>query len=205
MDQQTRVLDAPIGWRGDDGKMRITGYAAMYNSETVIAGLWREQIAPGAFASALAGDDDVRALFNHDPNILLGRTKSGTLTLSEDKKGLKYDVVLPNTRAAQDIFEQIKRGDIDGSSFGFRIEDETWDDAPTKEGKLPLVTIRKVELFDVSPVVFPAYPQTSVTARTRGEAAQSEIQAFKARQHDRAIAQRELLERQIALERAWAS
>lgn len=184
--------------------MTVSGYAALYNSETVIFGLWRERIAPGAFASALNGSDDVRALFNHDPSLLLGRSASGTLQLSEDETGLKYDVDLPDTQLARDVRELIKRGDVTGSSFGFRIDEEDWDDAPTKEGKLPLVTIRKVELFDVSPVTFPAYPQTSVSARAKGEAAAAEIARFLERQQ--AIGRLALTRARVAIARAraWA-
>jgi HK97 family phage prohead protease len=204
MDRQTRVLETPITLRTDGDVLRVAGYASMYNAETVIAGAWREQIAPGAFASALAGQDDVRALFNHDPNLLLGRTKSGTLTLSEDAQGLKYDVALPNTRAAQDVHEMIRRGDVDGSSFGFVIEEEEWDETPTKRGNLPLVTIRKVRLFDVSPVTFPAYPQTSVSARARGEASAVALKEFRARQAARM--RLDLVQARIAIARAraWA-
>jgi HK97 family phage prohead protease len=203
MDRQTRVLETPITLRTDGDVLRVAGYASMYNAETVIAGAWREQIAPGAFASALAGQDDVRALFNHDPNLLLGRTKSGTLTLSEDAQGLKYDVALPNTRAAQDVHEMIRRGDVDGSSFGFVIEDEEWDETPTKRGNLPLVTIRKVRLFDVSPVTFPAYPQTSVSARSRGEALRADIEAFQKRMAAMSVSELLRLQVEIELARAW--
>jgi HK97 family phage prohead protease len=153
----------------EDAPPSISGYAAMFNEETVIAGLFREAIAPGAFAAAVK-DDDVRALFNHDSNIVLGRTKSGTLTLREDDKGLFYDVNPPNTQAANDVRELIQRGDVSGSSFGFTVEDETWDDSEVKRGKLPLRIIRKASLFDVSPVTFPAYEATSVSARSKSKA-----------------------------------
>ncbi len=147
----------------------ISGYAAMFNEETVIAGLFREQIAPGAFADAVK-NDDVRALFNHDSNIVLGRTKSGTLTLREDGKGLFYDVTPPNTQAANDVRELIQRGDVSGSSFGFTVDEDEWDDSEVKRGMLPLRTIRKASLFDVSPVTFPAYEATSVSARSKARA-----------------------------------
>jgi uncharacterized protein len=203
MERQTRVLETSVAVRAEGDALRVSGYAAMYNRETVIMGLWREQVAPGAFRSALEGKDDVRALFNHDPNVLLGRTKSGTLTLSEDERGLRYDVELPNTRAAQDVHEMIRRGDVDGSSFGFRIDDEEWDDSPTKKGKLPLVTIRKVELFDVSPVTFPAYPQTSVTARSKGEAMQGQIAAFQKRMAETSLRDRLAVRIRLELAKAW--
>jgi len=202
MDMERRGLSGIVMLRADGKAPHVSGYAAMYHRETVIMGLWREQIAPGAFTSALKGDDDVRALFNHDPNILLGRTKSGTLALSEDEDGLRYDIALPDTQQASDVRELIKRGDVSGSSFGFRIEDEDWDEKPTKRGQLPLLTIRKVELFDVSPVTFPAYPQTSVTARSRGEALRADVDAFRRRMADAAL--RDRLRVRVAIERARA-
>lgn len=187
----------------DDGDGVVNGYAAMYNRETVIMGLWREQIAPGAFRSALDGEDDVRALFNHDPSILLGRTKSRTLRLSEDANGLKYEIDLPATQDARDVRELIKRGDVSGSSFGFRINDEEWDDTPTKNGQLPLVTIRSVELFDVSPVTFPAYPQTSVTARSRGEQLAEQVKAFQRRMAETSVRDRLAVRIRLELAKAW--
>jgi HK97 family phage prohead protease len=206
MERQTRVLETPIEVRSDGSTLRISGYASVYNRETVIAGLFRERIAPGAFAAALEGTDDVRALFNHDPNILLGRTKSGTLKLSEDKKGLRYEIALdPSDPDSQRVHSKIKRGDVDGSSFGFTVEnddDMDWGESPTKRGELPLVTIRKVTLFDVSPVTFPAYPQTSVTARSKGEALKAEAEAFQKR--CAAMAVRERTRLRIAIERAKA-
>lgn len=171
-DQERRGLTDSVEFReGANGGGTISGYAALFNQETVIGGVYgfREQIAPGAFDDAV-GRDDVRALFNHDPNFLLGRTKSGTLRLKVDKKGLRYDVDLPDTAQARDIRELILRGDVSGSSFGFVVHGEEWDETPLKVGKLPLRTLTKLELFDVSPVTYPAYPQTSVSARSKAQA-----------------------------------
>lgn len=178
----------------------ISGYAAMFNEETVIAGLFREQIAPGAFAEAVK-NDDVRALFNHDSNIVLGRTKSGTLTLREDDKGLFYDVTPPNTQAANDVRELIQRGDVSGSSFGFTVEEESWKEPERGTRDLPLRTIRKASLFDVSPVTFPAYEATSVSARSKAKA--EEVTATEAAR----LAELEtaaLAERRAALDTAKA-
>lgn len=187
-----------------EGAPTVSGYAALYNTETVIANVFRELIAPGAFRSALDGSDDVRALFNHDPNFVLGRTKSGTLKLSETGKGLRYDVQLPKTQAANDVRELILRGDVSGSSFGFLVTDDDWDETPMKRGEMPIRTIRSVELFDVSPVTYPAYPQTSVSARDKGEAAKEAIRLFA----DRAagVSMRARLQARISIEKArlWA-
>ena len=138
---------------------RISGYAALYGSETTIAGMFREVIQPGACRAAI-GRDDVRALYNHNPDYVLGRPKAGTLTLTEDKHGLKYDVVLPDTAWARDLHVSIKRGDVSQSSFSFRVAQESW-----VQGALPLRQIHDLELFDVSPVTYPAYEATSVSAR----------------------------------------
>jgi len=171
--EERRVMTDRITYRETDGGATISGYAAVFNSETTIGGGFfgfREIIAPGAFTDAIPRDD-VRALFNHDPNMLLGRTVSGTLTLSQDKRGLKYAVDLPDTAAARDVRTLIKRGDVSGSSFGFIVTEDDWDESEVKAGKLPLRTIRSVELYDVSPVTYPAYPKTSVSARSRAQAA----------------------------------
>lgn len=180
-----------------DGQPTVSGYAALYNTETVIAGFFRERIAPGAFRSALRGEDDVRALFNHDSNIVLGRTKSGTLVLSETKKGLRYDVVLnEEDPQAMSVRAMIKRGDVSGSSFGFLIRAEEWQE-PKDKRDLPLRTITEAELFDVSPVTYPAYPETSVTARSVED-------AVKALQVVEAIGVRDRIRWQLEIERAQA-
>lgn len=170
--EERRAVAGTVEFREADEKSSIGGYAAVFNQETVIGGgLWgfREKIAPSAFDSAIE-TDDVRALFNHDPNYVLGRTVSGTLRLAADKKGLRYDVDLPDTAAGRDVRELVRRGDVSGSSFGFIVEDDDWDESEVKKGKLPLRTIRKASLFDVSPVTYPAYPQTSVSARSKAQA-----------------------------------
>ena len=113
-------------------------------------------IQPGAFDSVLG--NDVRAFFNHDPNFLLARTSSGTLRLSTDKKGLKYEFDVPDTTAGRDLLVSMKRGDITQSSFAFQVETDSWKD--TSKGEIR--TIEKVSrLFDVSPVSIPAYPDTN--------------------------------------------
>lgn len=177
----------------------IGGYAAVFNQETVIGGgSWgfREQIAPGAFDAAIR-DDDVRALFNHDPNYLLGRNVAGTLRLKSDKTGLKYDVDLPDTAAGRDVKTLVERGDVSGSSFGFVVEEDEWIDGKVDEKNgtltLPLRTIRKASLFDVSPVTYPAYPQTTVSARSKAQAVtETAEQARAAAQAAKTPAQLEL-------------
>ena len=151
--------------RDDDGApTELTGYAAVFNKDSVDMG-WIEQVRPGAFTNALK-ESDVRALFNHDSNQILGRTKSNTLTLAEDDRGLRFVVTLPNTQNARDIAESIDRGDVDGCSFAFTTKSHEWDLA-TEDGQRDRRYITEVaELFDVGPVVYPAYPDTTVAARS---------------------------------------
>ena len=140
----------------------IEGYAAVFNQPTK---LWRglyEQVAPGAFSKSIQ-EDDVRALINHDPNLLLGRTKAGTVTLSEYEHGLKYRISSPDTSYANDLKISLKRGDISQSSFGFNIV-ESGETRNAKTGDVT-VTLKEVRLFDVSPVTFPAYPGTEAHVR----------------------------------------
>ena len=150
--------------RSADGAPLIVGYAARFNEVTTIGAWFRERIAPGAFAEVIKGDD-VRALFNHDPNKVLGRTKSGTLRMFEDEVGLRYEVTPPDTQDARDLIALLERGDVSGSSFSFLVADDgdEWDD----EGDLPMRTIRRFSaLYDVGPATFPAYPTTSAGARS---------------------------------------
>lgn len=153
-----------------DGVMRLSGYAAVFNSETVIGGMFREVVKPGAFKKTIKDKADVRALFNHDRNIVLGRTKNGTLALAEDDKGLRIDIELPDTQQAKDLYRQIERGDIDQMSFGFNVVKDSWTRA-SNDSELPLRELRELRLFDVSPVTFPAYATTEIQARSLVESA----------------------------------
>jgi len=149
----------------EDEKRKITGYAAVFEKLSEPLFGFREKIAQGAFAEAIE-KDDVRALWNHDPNYVLGRNKSGTLRMEENKKGLKIEIDPPETQWANDLLTSIRRGDVDQMSFGFMVEEEEWD---RKNKDEPIRTLNKVRLFDVSPVTYPAYPQTSVGVRTTEE------------------------------------
>jgi uncharacterized protein len=145
----------------------IEGYAALFNEETVIGSWFRERILPGAFKDSLA-NDDIRVAFNHSPNAILGRTSAKTARLSEDEQGLRYEADAPDTQAGRDTVTSIKRGDITGSSFQFEVEndaDEEWDFSQTKQGKLPLRTIKRAKLWEGGPVAWPAYEKTTVSAR----------------------------------------
>lgn len=137
----------------------ITGYAAIFNQLSDDLGGFRERILPGAFSRCLGSNPDVRCLFNHDRNIVLGRTKSRTLRLDEDATGLRFDVDIPDTSAARDLRESVQRGDIDQCSFGFSVVGQNWLDGGT------IRELTDVDVLDVSPCTFAAYPQTTVTAR----------------------------------------
>ena len=152
----------------------ISGYAAVFNSKTIIGDWFEEIINPGAFSKAIASGD-IRALFNHDWGNVLGRTKSGTLKLEEDERGLKFEVELPNTTVARDLAESMKRGDINQCSFGFYPTEETWDYSTEPA----LRTINEVELFEVSVVSLPAYDDTEVSL-VRSKELNKEVEQRKA-------------------------
>lgn len=146
-------------------KMYIEGYFAVFNSPYQLWEGCEEVIAPGAFDDTL--DGDIRALTNHDTRLVLGRTKSGTLTLREDGKGLWGSIEINgNDQDAVNTHSRCERGDVDQASFGFFIESETRE---VLEDGTVRYTINKVQLLEVSVVTFPAYEETSVSARHRAE------------------------------------
>ena len=148
----------------EDEPAKIVGHAAVFNKVSERLGWFREIIRPGAFDGIM--EDDVRALFNHDSNIVLGRTKSATLKLEVDEQGLRYTITPPDTTAARDLMMSIGRGDISQSSFGFIIEKDEWEQRDGEDYRI----IHKVKrLFDVSPVTFPAYPDTNVAKRSHDQ------------------------------------
>ncbi len=157
------MLDALRVETREDGKRRIVGHAAVFNQLSEDLGGFREQIAPGAFADAIK-TDDVRALFNHNPDHVLGRNMAGTLQLSEDSRGLAIEIDPPDTQLARDLLVSMERGDINQMSFGFSVRPNGQNWAKDDSGQV-VRTLTKVRLFDVSPVTFPAYPQTDVAAR----------------------------------------
>lgn len=164
MTKQYRSLDVSFSTRNsDDKEMIIEGYFALFNKETEIWQGYFEQLDKDAFKNTLGETSDIRALFNHDTNIVLGRTKTNTLKLYTDEKGL-YGIIHLNKNdvEARNIYERVKRGDIDQCSFGFVIKDESIE---YEENGAYHSTIKEVELFEVSIVTFPAYADTSISAR----------------------------------------
>lgn len=131
----------------------IVGHAAVFNTLSDNLGGFQERISPQAFDDVL--NNDVRAFFNHDPNHLLARSKSGTLRLSVDEKGLRYEFDVPDTTSGRDLLVSMERGDVTQSSFAFTVEKDSWN----VENGTDIRTIEKVKrLYDVSPVSIPAYP-----------------------------------------------
>lgn len=158
--QETRLGTVEI--RSDDGENRISGYAAKFNTLSENLGGFRETIQVGAFDHVLV--DDVRALFNHSPSMILGRTKAGTLHLEADAIGLRYCIDPPDTQYARDLHKSIRRGDVTQSSFAFQVDRDDWQE--DDDGRI-IRTIKTIKrLFDISPVTYPAYPDTSVAARS---------------------------------------
>jgi HK97 family phage prohead protease len=148
-----------------EGEPKIEGHAAVFDQLSEDLGGFFERIAQGAFSNTIL-DADVRALWNHNPDFPLARTKSGTLTLGEDEKGLAFSLHVPDTQYARDLLVSLKRGDVSQMSFGFRTLRDKWENV---DGKI-IRTLLEVELYDVSPVTYPAYPQTSAAVRSRLEA-----------------------------------
>jgi uncharacterized protein len=188
MKLERRVITFAAGQRPElrakgDGAGQFSGHAAVFNKLSVELFGFYERIAESAFDDAIDGKNDVRFLINHDSNLVLARNKlgDGTLSLSKDSVGLVSEADLPDTTFARDISESLKRGDVDQMSFGFRTLEDTWEeeeldvevDGETKQLTITVRTLERVELFDVSVVTFPAYPDTDAGLRYLGMASPS--------------------------------
>lgn len=175
------VRDAEVQFRAKDGDKGpgITGHAAVFNEQYV---LWEgkgyrvlEIVKPGTFTRALKENQDIRCLFNHDPNNLLGRTAAGTLALRQDKVGLQYECDLPDTQMGRDVGTLVQRKDVTGCSFGFTVTKQSSREE-TKDGVTTYTReIEDVDLFDASPVTYPAYTGTDV--KSRSHAMQHELRS----------------------------
>jgi hypothetical protein len=160
-----------------EGERRLSGHGAVYDKLSVDLGGYRELFEQGTFSDSIA-KDDIRSLRDHNSSYILGRTKSGTLLLEEDKKGVKFDVSLPDTSYANDLVVSVERKDVTGCSIIFSVEQERWFvDGEEVEFLDALMAmwdekkhkverhVNKGRLYDIGPVTFPAYPQTDVKAR----------------------------------------
>ena len=160
--RRMRTIGTEFKTREDGEAPAIEGYFAVFNSNYEIAPGMSESIAPGAFTNSMT--NDVRALTNHDTTLVLGRTKAGTLEIREDDKGLWGRIdINPNDADAVNLYERVKRGDVDQCSFGFDIRSE---ETEIREDGSVHWTLTDVELYEVSCCTFPAYESTSISARS---------------------------------------
>lgn len=146
---------------GADSGRTATGYAALFNVKSNVAGCWTEEIKPGAFAKSLRSID-VLALISHDTGRVVGRKGAGTLTVREDDTGLAFENQLPNTTDGNDLAVQLERGDISGMSFGFTSRQEEWDYSVEP----PHRTIIEADLYEITYTPCPVYPDTAVGLRS---------------------------------------
>lgn len=171
-EQRTFEIEALELRAGDGQPPLIAGYAVVFDSWSEVmtdsrGRPFRERFAPGAFDRALAAGPDIRALWNHNDDYPLGRVRNGTLRISQDLKGVRFDLTPPDTSWGRDAIESIRRGDVSGVSFAFsakRDGGDTWE-KPGSDG-VAQRTVLDASLYEVSPVTFPAYPQTSVGVRS---------------------------------------
>lgn len=161
--RRMRTVTTDFQTRDDGEAPAIEGYFSVFNSIYEIAPGMTESVAPGAFTNSLS--NDVRALTNHDTTLVLGRTKAHTLELREDAHGLWGHIdINPNDADAMNLYERVKRGDVDQCSFGFDIREE---DTEVKENGDVHWTIKDVDLYEVSCCTFPAYEETEIQARSK--------------------------------------
>lgn len=163
---ETRIVEVDkFEIREDASGMFLEGYAALFNSRSENLGGFTETIQPGAFRASLKSRNDVKLLWNHDSGAVMGSTRAGTLTLTEDERGLKVSATLPDTTYGRDARELVRRGDVTGFSFGFSMPargGDEWSSDGTER------VLKSVRLHEVSLVAFPAYPATNGTATVRG-------------------------------------
>ena len=166
IERRTFLLPIDFRAKADNQPNKISGYAARYfdpNDPNTQYQLWDdvyERLQPGAFDSALSRPDDVRCLFNHDPNMILGRTTAGTCRLTVDSKGLHFEADLPDSPAGQTVATAISRKDVTGCSFSFDVVAATWQEEIENGESIWYRLISDVRLYDVGPVTFPAYTAT---------------------------------------------
>lgn len=175
--RKMRTIATEFKTREDGEDLKIEGYFAVFDSVYEMAPGLSESIAPGAFSKTLS--KDIRALTNHDTTLVLGRTKAHTLELREDSHGLWGSIrINRNDSDAMNLYERVKRGDVDQCSFGFDIRSE---DTDIREDGSIHWTLREVDLFEVSCCTFPAYEETSISARTheREEIQKRELTVWK--------------------------
>lgn len=172
--QEVRFTNGEVEVRSEGAQAKIAGYAAIFNSNSRNLGGFTETITPGAFTKTIQ-EADVRAYLNHDKNLILARTKSGTLKLAEDSTGLHYELEAPNTSYARDLLVSIERGDINQSSFAFSVVGPNGESWGYTDSGFPQRSLHEVRLFDVSPVTLPAYEDTTTGLGERSLVALCEL------------------------------
>lgn len=171
---EQRVMSQEFRVSADTATPQITGYATVFDVEYDV-GYWMESVDSHAFDNVLAGNVDCRALFNHNPDCVLGRTTANTLQLNIDSRGLAYTIDPPDTQVARDLMVSMKRKDVTQSSFGFITARDQWTENP--DGTVSRVILEIAELLDVSPVTYPANPSASSQARSLPDSMPAEIRA----------------------------
>lgn len=193
--ERRALTRAPAELRADAEAPRVQGYAAVFDERAEIAGLFEEEIAPGAFARALREQQDVPLLINHE-GLPLARTASATLRLSENDRGLAIDADLDaEDFDAQRVIGKLRRGDLSSMSFAFTVRADKWTE---RDGQLPLRRIEDVDLYDVAVVTTPAYAATSIALSARS--AVQALQRRASRSGQQMTAQRRLRARLLAAE-----
>jgi len=173
------LIELRSGMDGTDDPKHLVGHAATFNSWSQDLGGFKERILPGAFSKTISAAD-IRGLFNHDPNYILGRTRSHTMTLAEDGSGLSFDILPPDNQTIRDlVLDPIARGDISQCSFSFQTVRDEWRE-PKQRGGLMERDLIEVRLFDISPVTFPAYLQTDVGLRSMAQELGIDLSALSA-------------------------
>lgn len=175
MKVEQRSINSEITMIGSDEKRTISGYAVKWNEWSNLIRKesfeFVERFSPGAFDESLRSGNPIKAFWNHNTDKVIGSTKSGTMRVESDNVGLRFEIDLPNNSTGNDIIESVRRGDVDGVSFGFKIadrkKDNTWDDSDYRNVKR---TINRAMLKEISPTPFPAYPQTELSLRSAEEA-----------------------------------
>lgn len=183
MNRRMKTCETKFTTREQSGVPTIEGYFALFNSIYDMGGGMTESIAEGAFTSSM--QNDVRALTNHDTTLVLGRTSANTLYLTQDDKGLYGSITInPNDSDAMNLYERVKRGDVNQCSFGFDIRSE---DTDIKENGDVHWTIKDVDLYEISCCTFPAYEETAISARAnqKEEMEKRRREAWRAKMKER--------------------
>jgi len=199
--KEIRALPVKLEFRaaeGDDGKRTITG-AIKYDTDSADMRDWGgdtfvEQIAAGAFTDSLK-TRGVVGLWSHDTSQVLGNTKSGTLRIFDGAKELRFELDIPNTSVGNDAWELIQRGDVDGVSFGFSVRSNgaKWSRFEREGQKVYRRTVLDADLFEISPVAFPAYPSNEVSARSLDDFKAEEVRAETAFEKEKLLMELDLI------------